>query len=234
MSLLGSATLANISTPYYSGGGGGGGPVGPVVSTIVVNASTLAVSSITASGPGQSLNFPNGFEMPVGAGIVIAGGGAPASGDIEFSNSNGQLVGVSTINGAPYPPAGGAASVSSITTGGVAVGSALQALGPGAPTTAGKWYNASIKIDSATAPLLSTITPGDRCSILADTTVLGTIDMVAWSTTKGIATNPNGVAFTGAALAAGANMQFFGLMNSGATCPLFVVTDGVGWLTPLN
>ena len=81
-------------------GGGGGGPSGP---NLV--ASTLTVSSILGGGPSQSLTFPNGLSIPGGS--AIAFGAKPVAGDdITFTGNQGSLLGVSTINGSAYPPAG--------------------------------------------------------------------------------------------------------------------------------
>lgn len=81
-------------------GGGGGGSSGP---NIV--ASTITVSSILGGGSGQSLTFPNGLSLPGGS--AIAFGAKPVAGDdITFTGNQGSLLGVSTINGSAYPPAG--------------------------------------------------------------------------------------------------------------------------------
>ncbi len=99
MSLLDNMTKANLTTPYYSGGGGGG-PVGPnlVVSTIVADGAT--VSSLSAVAGAISVPSDINFTAATTLGFVV-GGGSP---DIEFAAANGEITGVSTINGVAYPP----------------------------------------------------------------------------------------------------------------------------------
>ena len=231
MSLLGNGTLANQDIAYYSGGGGGGGPVGPVISTVTVTASTLTVSSIVAGGPGQSLSFPNGFEMPNGASIVLAGGGAPSAGDIGFPGNNGQLVGISTINGAPYPN-----SQSTVTA-------ALIQVGPGQNlnlnaiplnTVSSKFYLASLEITDTS---FSAVPSATDCLIISvadagNETNLGTYNMSQLSTNKGIL-NDNGYSVTGPFDSMSTNAYFKVKTNAGAPST-FIVTGFAGWLAALN
>lgn len=230
VSLLGNGTLANISTPYYSGGGGGGG--GPVVSTIVVNASTLSVSSITASGPGQSLNFPNGFEMPLGASVAFtAGSGAGGVPDIEWTGNNGQISGVSTINGVAYPPAGAAAISTNATNVWVATSTAVTFTPIGASVTNGKFYNVSLNVLDIGAPV-GTIAAKDYIKIYAADTDLVTLNLAQLSTTKGA--GDAGFTVSGVVEATSNSLQFFGQTNAGCLASTFVTTGPLAWAIPLN
>ena len=236
MSLLGNGTLANQDIAYYSGGGGGGGGGGPVISTVTVTASTLTVSSIVGGGPGQSLSFPNGLEMPTGAAIVLAGGGAPSAGDIEFPGNNGQLVGVSTINGAAYPPAGGAASLSTVTASLLQIGQGQSFnINPVAlNVTNGKWYLASLQLTDVGFSGIPNATDAFSISIEDATsqTNLGTYNMAQLSTNRGIL-NEDGFSVAGPYEALSTNAYFKILTNTGAPSTT-LVTGGIGWLTPLN
>lgn len=102
-SILDNGTKANNDIAYYSGGGGGGG------STNLV-ASTLTVSSINGLlGPSGSLTC-NGPLLMQNGGIamnldsIIWAAGAPGD-TLAWNGNDGQIAGVSTINGVPYPPA---------------------------------------------------------------------------------------------------------------------------------
>ena len=224
MSLLETGTKANQNVAYYSGGGGGGG--GPVVV-----ASTLTVSSIAGGGPGQTLDFPNGFQLPAGANIELAGAPGPsAAGDIDFTNNNGTITGLSTINGVAYPPSGGA--VSTLMTSRFApqggVGPVLLA---STPTTASKWYNVAFNITDITAPV--GIAPGDHVGILADTTVLAYFDLVQVSTCKALG-QPIGYSVNGPAVAAGTSMTIGAQTTAACAVSSFIACDFAGWITPLN
>lgn len=224
MSLLDNGTKANPSLVYYSGGGGGGG--GP---TVV--ASTLTVSTILGGGPGQSLTFPNGFALPAGANIELAGAPAPsAAGDIDFTNNNGTITGLSTINGSPYPPSGGA--VSTLMTSRYAPGGGLGPVTLASTTTvAGKWYNIAFNLTDITAPV--GIAPGDHVGITADTTVLGYFDLVQVSTCKALG-QPLGYSVNGPAVAAGTNMIIGAQTNAACAVSSFLTCDFAGWVTKLN
>lgn len=234
MSLLGNGTLANQGLPYYGGGGGGGGGGG---STVTVTASTLTVSTILGGGPGQSLAFPNGFELPVGANIVSAGGGAPSTGDIDFPNNNGQIVGVSTINGAPYPPGGGGA-VSSVTAS-VHVGTAPTVFTPlGMTVQANRYYLCSANILDI-GITSGTLTPGDSITIVAGsdagTNAIGTIDLVQASTMRGRlgGGGAGSAAFTptGQVESLSTTMTFTAIPNSTMVCSTFL--SMAGWANAL-
>lgn len=227
--LLGNGTLANLNTAYYSGGGGGGGS-----STINVVASTLTVSSIAGGGAGQTLDFPNGFILPAGASIQLDGGGGP---DIEFTNTNGTITGLSSINGAAYPPPSGAAAAVStpLTTKWIGAGGSggPQALNSFLPsTTVGKWYTVSLGV-SDWAFSAGTIAPGDHIAILGDTTVLGTLDLVQASTLKG-AGQPYGQTFSGPVVAGASGLQISAYSNTSCAVSTFLTCDFAGWVQGLN
>lgn len=103
MSLLGNATLANPATAYYGGGGGGGGGASTVTNT-------LAVDIITPLAPATAVQFNGTVNMDNSLVYVSSLTTANTSGDVDmgaglsWSGSNGTLVGVSSINGAPVLP----------------------------------------------------------------------------------------------------------------------------------
>ena len=222
MSLLETGTKANPNVAYYSGGGGGGG--GPVVV-----ASTLTVSSILGGGPGQTLEFPNGFVLPAGASAQLGGGGGP---DIDFTASNGAITGLSSINGAAYPPPGASPNISTPLTSKYITPGGPQTLSPVFSTTLNAWYNCSLGI-SDWAITAGTIAPGDHVAILADTTVLGTIDLVQASTLKG-AGQPYGMVMSGPVKAAASGSQFLAYPNAGCAVSTFLTLDFAGWVSPLQ
>ena len=230
-SILDNGTKATPGVPYYSGGGGGGGGSGTNVSSVTSVTSSLTVSTILGGGPAQTLTFPNGFSLPAGASIELGGAPGPtAVGDIDFTNNNGTITGVSTINGNPYPPSGGA--VSTLMTSRYAPGGGL---GPvtlaSTPTVAGKWYNIAFNLTDITAPV--GIAPGDHVGILADTTVLGYFDLVQVSTCKALG-QPIGYSVNGPAVAAGANMIIGAQTNAACAVSSFLTCDFAGWVTKLN
>ena len=153
--ILDNGTKANDTIAYYSGGGGSGGS-GSLV------ASTLTVSSINGLlGPSGSVTFDGPLLMTNG-GIamnldsIIWAAGAPGD-TLAWNGNDGQIAGVSTINGAPYPPAAAGLSVQSVSmlNTGVAI---LPQNSEGGPvpitqpfsTIVGKLYQASIKVTSET------------------------------------------------------------------------------------
>ena len=219
-SILDNATKATPGVPYYSGGGGGG----PTVTT-----SNLTVSSITGANS-QSVVVTNGLSMAGGAQLTFsAGGGIP---DIRFSGSNGTLTGVSTINGAAYPPPGATNISTPLTSKYIAPVGGPQTLSPAFSTILDGWYNASLGISdwSITA---GTITPGDHVAVLADTTVLGTLDLVQISTLKGRG-QPYGMVMSGPFKAAASGSQFLAYTNVGCAVSTFLTLDFAGWVSPLQ
>ena len=98
---------ANLNTPYAAGGGGGGAStIGPVLAL-----SSLTVSSINGIGGDLVLNAVGGIVVDgPGFGLLF-----PTDGEINFQDSLGSLVGVSSINGSVYPPPAGT-TISSFTT----------------------------------------------------------------------------------------------------------------------
>lgn len=115
---------ANLSAAPYGGGGGGGGSVSSFATASI---SSLSVSSINGAAPGgggqalstlalssltvSSINGIGGdLVLNAVGGIVVDGPGFgiqfPTDGEIDFQDSKGALVGLSSINGAAYPPAG--------------------------------------------------------------------------------------------------------------------------------
>lgn len=107
--LLGNGTLANLNTPYYSGGGGGGGGPNLVVSTITSD--SAVVSSITAAPGNNGLSLVgdvNGILLDGAAGGVFINGAGlffPTASAVDFQATNGAITGLSSVNGAAYPPA---------------------------------------------------------------------------------------------------------------------------------
>lgn len=230
MSLLGNATLANIDKPYYSGGGGGGG--GSVSTFVTADISTLAVSSITSIVPGGAPDVPNGLDFPAGAGAVFtAGGGGP---DIEFTANNGAITGLSSINGAAYPPPGAAAPVSTI-VGSATIGSVPVNLVPAGPTlSTGKCYMFNVVLDAPTNGVIGAPSVGDHVGfVLPDTSIPFTIDLVQLSTMKA-AGQPLGFSFAAPFVAGAGAFNVSAYCNAGATASTLMGASGVSWLTPLN
>ena len=214
--LLGNGTLANLNAPYYSGGGGGG------TSTFTTaSASSFTVSSITGTG---SLGpyFTNGLEIG-------------AAGEISFEGGLGVMVGVSSINGAAYPPSA-AAAISTITTSGGSIGAnQLANLNPvPLTTTLNKWYQASLEITDMTFTTVPAATDCFTISIEDATsqTNLGTFNMSQVSTNRGVLTEC-GFSVSGPYEALSTNAYFTYKSNTGAAST-FIVTGGTGWLQPLN
>lgn len=217
--------IDSLYAPYTGGGGGGG------TSTINVVASTLTVSSILGGGAGQNLDFPNGFTLPAGASIVLAGAPGPtAAGDIDFTNNNGTITGLSSINGAAYPPAGATNLSTPLQTKYITPGGP-QPISPVFSTTLGAWYNASLGISDWA--FSGTIADGDHLAVLMDTTVLGTIDMVQASTIKGKG-QPYGMVMSGPVKAAASGSQFLAYPNAACAVSTFLTLDFAGWVSPLQ
>ena len=92
-------SVSSLYAPYYASGGGGGG--GPVVTT-----STLNVSTIVGEGSVLNINASAGMFVN-GTGILFP----VADSEIAFQAAGGsisgaqEITGVSSINGAAYPPA---------------------------------------------------------------------------------------------------------------------------------
>ena len=177
-SILDNGTKASPGVLYYSGGGGGGG--GGTSTFVTANVSTLQVSSIASLAGGVPVEFKGDIQVNgttttssmlvssiVGGdgGFLTLGGDTvfvksnlglffPADGAIVFQDNLGALTGVSSINGASYPPSASLA----IQNAPLANGGSLTfvAGGVGGPqpvtgsfaTTAGKLYQASIKVTS--------------------------------------------------------------------------------------
>lgn len=227
-STFASASISSLTVSSINGGSPGGGS-GPVLTV-----STLNVSSILGNGPGGALelNAPGAIYLNAGAGAAVE---LATAGRIDFGDSLGRLTGVSSINGAAYPPPGAAAAVSSVVNASVTVGSALTALGPGVTgLTGGEWYLGMLNLDSATIDVIGAPTEGDHAGILFNTTQVGVIDLVQLSSIKGRG-QPYSYSFTAPfTTIAGAN-QFLAYCNATATASTILGSDsGVGWMMPLQ
>lgn len=210
----------SLYAPYTGGGGGGGG--GATVTT-----SSLTVSSITGAAS-QSVVITNGLELAAGAQLTFpAGGGLP---DISFTANNGAMTGVSSINGAAYPPAG-ATNLSTPLTSKYITPGGPQPISPVFSTTLNAWYNCSLGISDWA--LTGQPVAGDHVAVLADTTVLGTIDLVQASTLKG-AGQPYGMLMSGPVKAAASGSQFLAYPNAGCAISTFLTLDFAGWVSPLQ
>ena len=246
--LLGNGTLANPNTAYYSGGGGAS-----VSTFITASVSTLSVSSITAQGGGtiymptevsiSSLAGPNaggtlvqnGLEFVDGAQILFDAASS-ASAMINFSGNDGIITGVSSINGAAYPPAGGAgAAISTIITGGLTVGSAAVNLVPTGPTlSTGKYYLFTATFDSPTNNVIGAPTAGDHAGfVLPDTTIPYTLDLTELAAQKAKG-QPLGFSFAAPFVAGAGAFQLTAYCNAAATASTFVGASSPGWIIPLN
>jgi hypothetical protein len=201
---------------------------------VTASISTLAVSSIATLVPGASPEVPNGLGFPAGAGIIMAGGGGP---DIEFSNSDGAITGLSSINGAAYPPAaaGAGASISTTMTGGITIGDAPVNLVPAGPTlSTGKYYMFSVSLDSATNGVIGAPTEGDHVGFaLPDASIPFMIDLVQLSSIKGKG-QPYGYSFAAPFIAGASAFELSAYCSAGATASTFLGASGLGWITPLN
>ena len=213
---------ASLYAPYTGGGGGGGGGS--------ITASTLAVSSIAAIG-GGGVEFPNGLVAPTGANIQLGGGNAPNVGDIQFLSNNGQIVGLSTINGAPVR------GISTPTTGGGYFSPGVVAnLNPSVlvPLSTGRWYQASLEITDMTfvtqpaATDCLTISFGDGVG----QTNLGNFNMAQLSTSRGLL-GDCGFSVSGPHEAQSTIGAFQYKANSAAPST-FITTGGQGWVVALN
>ena len=223
--LLGNGTLANLNTPYYSGGGGGG-------STINVVASTLTVSSILGGGPGQTLEFPNGFVLPAGASAQLGGGGGP---DIDFVSTNGTITGLSSINGVAFNPAALQTNISVATTTGGYFGSAPVNFNPILATlSSGKWYNVSMEITDMTFVTQPNATDSFLISFAdgVNETKLGVYNMSQFSTARGLIGDA-GFSVSGPHEAQSTIGAFQYKSYAGAPST-FIVTGNRGWISPLN
>lgn len=259
MSVLDQQVRANANLIFAdigSGGGGGGG-----ASTFVTaNVSTLTVSSITGAG-GQPVEFTGGAVFPTAveissitssnpAGTVIQNGlnfapGASAVFDpspvpgatIEWTGGDGEVTGLSTINGQPWNAASVAPSLSTVLAGAVYVGDAQQALAVNAiSTVTGKYYWAGAQIlDLSLTP--GAPTQGDslsfNCGQEAGESYLQTVDTVAASTIRG-RNGTVGFSMNGLIEATSSYTFFRAKMNSGATVSTFVTLSGNAWLTPVD
>ena len=237
--LLGNGTLANLNTAYYSGGGGGGGGPNLVVSTITSD--TAAVSSITAIGGGGGLNLvgdSTGINLDGGSGGVFVNGPGlffPDEGNLAFQSNNGEITGLSSINGAAYPPPGAAAPVSTIVNGGATIGSVPVNLVPAGPTlSTGKCYMFNVSLDSPSNAVIGAPSVGDHVGfVLPDTSVPFTIDLVQLSTIRA-AGQPFGFSFAAPFVAGAGAFNFSAYCNANATASTFVGASGPAWITPLN
>jgi hypothetical protein len=217
----------SLYAPYTTTSGGGGS------STINVVASTLTVSSILGGGPGQTLEFPNGFQMPVGASIQLGGGGGP---DINFTANDGEITGLSTINGAAYPPPAAATAVSTLLAS-VFVGDAPQSLTPssGVSTLEGKWYNVSVGISDLG---FSGLSADDSITIVAGSpagqTGLAVLDLPRLSTLRGAGAGGGagsvGIIASGVVESFSTFLEFTAIPNTGTTASTFISTDYAGWV----
>ena len=234
--VLGNGTLANLNAPYYSGGGGGGGTSTFVVATTNV----LNVSSIQGNGG-------SGVEINGGAtGITLSGAGGtfvsapglffPVNGTLDFQDNNGALTGVSSINGAVYPPAGGAgAAISTLISGGTNVGSAPQNLVPTGPTlSTGKVYLFSATFDSPSQNVIGAPNSGDHMSfVMPDTTIPFTLDLTQFAAQKAKG-QPLGFSFSAPFVAGAGAFQLTAYCNAASGASTFVGASSPGWIIPLN
>lgn len=233
LTLLDNQTRASPGTFFPQLGGGGGGS--NVSTFVTADVSTLAVSSIATLVVGQAPNVPNGLDFPGGANIsFVAGGGGP---DIQFSANNGAITGLSSINGAVYPPPSAPLSISTFTTSGVSGGQGESLPLNGVPfnTAVGKWYSAQIEITDMTF-----LAPGPSANdcfgvSIEDATSqtnLGTFNMAQVSTNRG-ALGDLGFSLCGPFESLSTN-AYFVFKQSSNSCSTFTVTGGTGWLTLLN
>lgn len=223
MSLLGNATLANISTPYYSGGGGGGGATS---SFTVVNASSLTVSTI-AGVSGLGPYFSDGLEIG-------------AAGEISFEGGLGVMTGVSSINGAAYPPPAAAASLSTplvtATVGSVPV---FLSQAPFA-TAVGQWYTAQMSITDI--GFFGTMGADDSYTIAAGSpagyTPLALLDCPRLSTLRGFGAGGGsgsiGLSVSGPLESFSTFADFIVIPNNVVSVSSLMSTAFRGWLTPLD
>lgn len=181
----------NGLTPLYAsaagGGGGGGGGGSGAFST--VTASTLTVSTIAGGGTltvQDQLSLVGGSAINMGAGIPInfAAGASPFS--INFVGNDGNLAGVSTINGANInsytrnTPAN-ATLLPTVVLPQAGVGGPISIASGGLSTIAGGRYRVSFNVDSM-APTTGALGLSDHLSFVADTTPINTFDLDALST----------------------------------------------------
>lgn len=215
---------ANSLYAPYTASTGSGGAIGPVAST-----NQLFVSSITGENS-LSVVVTNGLAMAGGAQLqFVAGGGLP---DIEFASNNGAMTGVSSINGVKYPPPGAGANVSTfLTSKWIAPVGGPQPVSGTVPVTNGAWYNCSLGISDWA--LSGQPAAGDHVAVLADTTVLGTLDLVQASTLKG-AGQPYGMVMSGPVLAPAPTIEFLAYTNTGCAVSTFLTFDFAGWVSPLQ
>jgi len=228
-SILDNGTKATPGVPYYSGGGGGGGGgSGTNVSSVTSATSSLTVSSITGANS-LPVIVTNGLSMAGGAQLqFIAGGGLP---DIAFAANNGALTGVSSINGASYPPSGAVNISTPLTSKYIAPDVGPQSISPSFSTILNGWYNGSLGISDWA--LTGQPNVGDHVAVLADTTVLGTLDLVQASTLKGKG-QPYGMVMSGPFKAAASGSQFLAYTNVGCAVSTFLTFDFAGWVSPLQ
>ena len=230
MALVPCVTNANPSLSLLGGGGGGGGGGGAVSST-----NQFFVSSITGENS-EPVVFTNGAAMSTGASITFNGGATFPIGDIAFTNSNGQITGVSTINGAPYGAASVAPSISTTTTSGGYFGSAPVNLNA-APATVvpNQWYTAQLEIKDIAFVSQPNATECFNISIAdqSNYSYLGTFNCAQLSTNKGV-NNSRGFCVSGPFEALGTAANFVYTPSSNVSASTFIVTGGIGWLTPLG
>lgn len=150
--------LTNIDTTTLlfalAGAGGGGGGGGTTSTFNTLSASTLSISSMNgALGPGApiGINGPlllttSGINM--GADSIIWPPGAPGQ-TLLWNGNDGQIGGLSTINGSAYPPAATGGGCFQLGTNGTVTliggtGGATQDFTPAFTTVVNDYYRASI------------------------------------------------------------------------------------------
>lgn len=207
--------VSSLYAPYTASGGGGGG--GPAVTT-----SSLVVSSITgvaSEGP----YFTNGLEIG-------------AAGELSFEGGLGVVIGISSINSAPYPPAGLYAPLSTplITA---TIGSVPLAITQAPfPTKVGSWYQVQMEIDDMS--FTGTMGANDSLTIEAGspagTNALALLDLPRLSTLKGGGAASIGLACVGPIESLSTFVDIIATPNTGIGTSTFMTTAFRAWLTPLT
>lgn len=258
MSVLDQQCRANSGLVFADIGGGGGG--GGASTFVTASVSTLTVSSIVGAG-GQPVEFTGGAVFPTaveissitssnpagtviqnglnftgGAGMIFDAFPAPGGASLIWTAGDGEVTGLSTINGQPWNAASVAPSLSTVLAGAVTVGSTFQVLAPNAISTVpGKYYWAGAQILDLS--LIGAPTLGDSCSFScgqeAGESYLQTVDSCAASTIRG-RNGTVGFSMNGLIEATSSYTFFQAKMNGGATASTFVSMAGNAWLTPVD
>lgn len=185
MALVPCQTNANPSLSLL--GGGGGGSPGSNITVSTVTTQVMNVSSIVGNDGGElTIKGANGIFIDTNPGLGIL---FPVAGAIDFQDNKGVMTGVSSINNAPYPPAGASLGTVSTITATVHVGNAPQTFTP-LPMTVqqNKYYMCSANIlDFAITS--GTLQNGDSLTVYAGSPAgqdaIGVYDLVQLSTMRG-------------------------------------------------